>query len=150
VGLEETNVQLKASEVEMRNNGDKSGEVVALLSCQLEEELENYDLMKCGNDSLLVEGNTFRDRVANLESELAETKTSVAGDVPALEAKVASIEARFMDDAAAVDKHFVDFREELTGDLAGLREAYERNIQSLGGICSPPSDDTPSVEDYLH
>jgi hypothetical protein len=37
----------------------------------------------------------------------------------------------------------------VTGDLAGLREAYERNIQSLGGICSPISDGASSVENNL-
>jgi hypothetical protein len=81
-------------------------------------------------------------------SELTKVKTSATWDISALEVKVALAEARAVDDAAAAEKHLVDFRMDLTGDLVGLREAYERNIQSLGGICLSISDDTPLVKDY--
>jgi hypothetical protein len=54
-----------------------------------------------------------------------------------------STEARAVDDAATAEKRLVDFSADLTWDLAGLREAYERNIQSLGGICSPILDGAP-------
>jgi hypothetical protein len=72
-----------------------------------------------------------------------------ARDISALEAKLVSVEAHVVDDVAAAEKRLVDLETDLTGDLAGLREVYKRNIQNLGGICSPISNDAPSVEDYL-
>lgn len=42
-----------------------------------------------------------------------------------------------MEGSAAAEKHVADFCMELAGDLAYLHEAYERNIQNLGGIFSP-------------
>jgi hypothetical protein len=54
-------------------------------------------------------------------------------DISALEAKVASAEARAVDNAVAEEKCLIDFRTELVEDLAGLHEPYERNIQNLGG-----------------
>jgi hypothetical protein len=54
-----------------------------------------------------------------------------------------------VDDVAVVEKCLIDFRAELTEDLVGLHEAYECNIQSLGGICVRSSIATPSVEDYV-
>jgi hypothetical protein len=54
-----------------------------------------------------------------------------------------------VDDATAAEKGLVDFCAELTEDLVGLHEAYERKIQNLGGICSLISDATPSFKDYV-
>jgi hypothetical protein len=39
-----------------------------------------------------------------------------------------------MDDVVAMEKHLDDFKTELTKELVSLHEAYERNIQSLGGV----------------
>jgi hypothetical protein len=44
---EEVNAQLKASNVEMQLTVDRSGKAVTLLRRQLDEELENYDLLRC-------------------------------------------------------------------------------------------------------
>jgi predicted trehalose synthase len=110
-----------------------------------EAGIEDYELLKDGNSSLLVECNALQDRVADVESELAGAKTSAAKGIAVQEAKVVSVEARVMDDVATVEKHLVYFRKELTQDLKGLREAYERNIQSLDSICSPILDSEPSV-----
>jgi hypothetical protein len=49
-----------------------------------------------------------------------------------------------VDDATAAEKHLVDFEMELAKD-----HAYERNIRSISGLCSPISNDYPSVVDYL-
>jgi hypothetical protein len=64
--------------------------------------------------------------------------------------RLVAVEARDVDDAAATEKHLVDFRTELTEDLAGLCETYERNIQCLDGICSPHLEATPPLEDCIH
>jgi hypothetical protein len=52
------------------------------------------DLLKIGNNSLLQEQNNAQYRVGDLESELASVKKSVAGDVAALEERLAAAEAR--------------------------------------------------------
>jgi hypothetical protein len=105
--------------------------------------------LKDGSYNLLAECNALRDLVTDLELELAEAKMSVAKDIVALEVKVVSVEAHVMDEDASMEKHFVDFKKEFTEDLAGLREAYENNIQSLGGLCLPILDDEPSIGDYV-
>jgi chromosome segregation ATPase len=134
--LEEENSQLKTSTVELQKSVESSTEAVTSLWQALEAGIKDYELLKDGENSLLAERNTLHDRVADLESELAEAKTSTAKDITALEAKVVSVEAHAMDDVAAVEKCLVDFETVLSGDLAGLREVYERNIQSLGGLYS--------------
>jgi hypothetical protein len=79
----------------------------------------------------------------------SKVKTGATRDNSALEVKHASIEARTVDDAATAEKCHVSFRAEITKDLAGLHNAYEHNIQSLGGIYTPSSNGTPSVEDCI-
>jgi hypothetical protein len=76
------------------------------------------------------------DPVTDLESELAEVRASATRDITAMEAMVVYVDACAVDDAAA-EKRLVNVKMELTEDLADLHEAYKRNIQSLGGICSP-------------
>jgi DNA repair exonuclease SbcCD ATPase subunit len=87
--LEEANTQLKASEAEMQKTIDNSSVVVTLLRHELNEEIENYDLLKNDNDSLLEERNNVRYEVADLESELEKVGASVADDISALEARLA-------------------------------------------------------------
>jgi hypothetical protein len=94
--------------------------------------------------SLLAERNILRDRATNLESELAKVKADVAADDATLKAKIASAEARVVDDVAAAEKHLIEFEAELTEDLANLREVYKRNVESIGGLCSPVPEDDPS------
>jgi hypothetical protein len=77
------------------------------------------------------------------------TKASAAADAAALQAKVVSTEARVVDDAAAAEKRLVNFETKLAVDLAGLCGAYECNIHSIDGLCSPVSNGDPSVIDYL-
>jgi hypothetical protein len=55
--LEEANAQLKASNAEMQQTIDISSKAVALLRCELDEEIENYELLRIGNESLLDERN---------------------------------------------------------------------------------------------
>jgi hypothetical protein len=133
----------------MRSRVEKPDVVVALLRRELEEEVDNYELMRCGSESLLAECNTLCDQIADLESELVEVKMGATRDISIMEAKVASTEARAVDDAAAAEKCLVDFRAKLTKGIVGLHKAYERNIQRLGGICTPSSNATPSVQDYV-
>jgi hypothetical protein len=78
VELKEANAQLKMSNAEMQQTIDISSEVVTLLRCELDEEIENYELLRIGNESLLAERNDAHYRVADLESELEEVKKSAA------------------------------------------------------------------------
>jgi hypothetical protein len=89
-------------------------------------------------------------RFADLEFELAVARASDAGHIAALEARVRAAEAHIVDEAAAGKKRLVDFETELVENLADLCAAYERNIQSIGGLCSPLSRDEPSITDYMH
>jgi hypothetical protein len=147
--LEKENLQLKVSKADMQKTVDNSNEAVTVLPWALEEEIESYDLLKNGNDSLLEECNNARYQVVDLESELEKVKASGEGDISTSKVRLAAAEARVVDDLAAVEKSLVDFRTELTEDLAGLCEVYECNIQCLNGICSPIPDGTPSAKDYV-
>jgi hypothetical protein len=51
--LEEANMKLKTSNAEMQKTVDCSSEVVTLLWHELDEEIENYKLLRIGNESLL-------------------------------------------------------------------------------------------------
>jgi hypothetical protein len=53
------NARLKASEAEMQKTIDNSSEVITLMRRELNEEIDNYDLLKSGNDTLLEERNTL-------------------------------------------------------------------------------------------
>jgi hypothetical protein len=59
-----------------------------------------------------------------------------------LKARVVSVEARTVDDAAVAEKRLGDFE----ADLAYLRESYEHNIQRFLLRCL---NDDPSAGDYL-
>jgi hypothetical protein len=52
-----------------------------------------------------------------------------------MEARIKSVEAHTMDEAAAGEKCLRDFENELIKDLAELRALYECNIQSIGDQC---------------
>jgi hypothetical protein len=54
-----------------------------------------------------------------------------------------------VDEAAAGEKRLVDFEMELVIDLAELRMAYERSVQSMKGLCSPMPEGEPTVADYV-
>jgi hypothetical protein len=67
-----------------------------------------------------------------------------------LQRRVAELEeASAAKSSAASIKRFGDFCSNIIGDLAPLCEAYEHNINSLGGICSPIHSGAPSVEHYI-
>jgi chromosome segregation ATPase len=76
--LDEENSQMKASIAELQKFVDNSTEVVTSLRQAREAGIEDYELLKDGNSSLLVERNALQDRAADLESELAGAKTSAA------------------------------------------------------------------------
>jgi hypothetical protein len=101
--------------------------------------------LKDGNKSLLVEHNALWDQVTDLKAKVVKAKASVA----TLEVKVVFIEAHVMDEAAAGEKHFVDFKMELIMDLADLCVTCEHNIQSIGGLYSPIFEGEPSITDYI-
>jgi predicted nuclease with TOPRIM domain len=98
---------------------------------ELDEETEHCERLRRCNARLLNERNEVRNSVTALEAKLAETEASAAKS------------------SAASKKRFGDFCSNIIGDLAPLCEAYERNINSLGGICSPIHSGAPSVEHYI-
>jgi malate synthase len=57
VALEKKNSQLKASNTKMQKTIDNSNETITVLRRAQDEEIENYELLKHGNDSLLDECN---------------------------------------------------------------------------------------------
>jgi hypothetical protein len=146
VVLEEENSWLKASTAELRESVDKSAETMVSLWQTLNGAIVDYELLKDDNNNLLAKCDTLRDQVAGLDSELVTAKASTVEDITTLEAKVASIEACVVDDAVAGEKHLVDFEAELARDLADLPVTYERDIQSIGGLCSPIC---PSAANYV-
>jgi hypothetical protein len=48
-----------------------------------------------------------------------------------------------------MEKRLVDFETELTEDMPGLCDAYERNIRSISGLYSLILVHTPSIRDYM-
>jgi hypothetical protein len=66
-----------------------------------------------------------------------------------LEARVKSSEAHTVDVATAGEKRLADFEKEHIKDLADMCVFYERNVQSIGGLCSLMLEDEPSVVDYI-
>jgi hypothetical protein len=101
---------------------------------------EDYELLMEDNKSLLAERNTLRD--ADLESELAEARTSAAKDIDALESKVSSAEAHSVNVAAAGERRLAYFKD-IVHDLADMCMLYERNVQSIEGLCSSMPRDEP-------
>jgi hypothetical protein len=57
-----------------------------------------------------------------------KVKMSAAKDVAALEARLAAVEVRTVEDSTIVEKRVADFCTELADDLVHLCEVYERNI----------------------
>jgi hypothetical protein len=47
------------------------------------------------------------------------------------------------------EKHLIDFEKKLIKDLADLRVLYERNVQSIGGLCSLMPKGERAVMDYI-
>jgi hypothetical protein len=60
--------------------------------------------------------------------KLVEMETSTTKDTAALEAKLVEMEARAVESSVAAKRCFEYFCTKLVGELAPLREAYERNI----------------------
>jgi chromosome segregation ATPase len=145
---EEENSRLKATATGLQKSIDSSAEDVTLMRWSLEAGIEDYDLLLEGNNSLLTECTTLRDHAADLESELAEARANATKDIATLETRVQSAKAHVVDIAAAGEKRLVDFEAELINDLADLRVAYECNIQSIEGLCSPMPEGEPSIADY--
>jgi ABC-type arginine transport system ATPase subunit len=85
VELEEMNVQLEVSNAEMELTVSRSSEAITLLRRQLDEQLENYELLRLGNASLLEKRIEAQYRANELESELAEVwlRLHVLGDMNA-------------------------------------------------------------------
>jgi hypothetical protein len=104
VELEEEILRLEASTAVLQKTIDSSAEAVISLCRVLDLNIEDYNLLKDGNNSLLAERNTLHEQVADLDSELAGVKASTVRDIATLEAKVVSVEARAVDDVAATDK----------------------------------------------
>jgi hypothetical protein len=89
--LEEENSRIRASTAELQKSVDSSSEAVTSLRQVLEHGINDYELLKKGNQILSAERDAFRDRVAGLASELAEDKKSATRDIAALKEKVMSV-----------------------------------------------------------
>jgi hypothetical protein len=76
-------------------------------------------------------------------------KTSIAKDIAALEVRVVAAVACAAEGSTTVERRFADFCTKLVRDFVPLCEVDERNIRSLGDICSPLPGAAPSVEDYI-
>jgi hypothetical protein len=77
--------------------------------------IEDYNLLLEGNKSLLAKHNTLHDRSEDLEFELTKTRASAIKGIAALEAKIKSAKAHFMDVAAAGKKNaYVILKENLS------------------------------------
>jgi hypothetical protein len=88
-------LRLEASNAELQKIVfHSSAQTIISLRRALDLNIEDYNLLRDGNNSLLAERNTLYDRVADLESELAEVSVSAARGISALEAKVVCTEAR--------------------------------------------------------
>jgi hypothetical protein len=74
---------------------------------------------------------------------------SIRNSIATLEMKLVETEACAAESSTASEKRFEDFFSKIIGDLARLHEAYECNIYSLYGICSPMRNETALVEDYI-
>jgi hypothetical protein len=147
--LKEVNTWLEQSNVEMGLTVSRSGDAVTVLHCELDAEIENYELLRLVNTCFLNERNEAWSWVTDLDMKLVEMETSTTKDTAALEAKLVEMEARAVESSVAAKRCFEYFCTKLVGELAPLCEAYERNIWSLGGICSPVPGTAPSTEDYI-
>jgi hypothetical protein len=78
---------------------DSSTEAITSLWQALEAGIEDYKLLKDDNKRLLADCNMLWDRVADLESDLTEAKTSATRDIAALKTNVISADTCVMDEA---------------------------------------------------
>jgi hypothetical protein len=104
VDLEMENSRLRSTAVKLQGSVDSSAETIATLQHSVDAGIEDYNLMLEGNKSLLAERNTLHDRSEDLEFELTKTRASAIKGIVALEAKIKSAKAHFMDVAAAGKK----------------------------------------------
>jgi hypothetical protein len=127
----------------------ESAKTIDTLQRFVYSRIEDYNLLQEDNNSLLAECDDLCYRYEDLEFELAKVHSSAAEDIAALESRIRSTEAHNMEAAATNKKCLSDFEGELIEDLPGLRALYERNIQSIGGLCSLMPKSEPSVMDYI-
>jgi hypothetical protein len=113
------------------------------------ESAEECDVLQLGNVSLLAEHNDFWDRCQDLEAGLVKARFDSVASITSLETKIKSAEAHAMDVAAANKKWLNDFVAELARELVELWRLYIRNIQVIGGLCSPMTEVDPSAADYI-
>jgi hypothetical protein len=111
--------------------------------------IKDYNLLQEGNKSLLAEHSELRYCCEDLESELAKVHSSVVEDVAALESRIRSAKAHSVEIATAGEKRLSDFEGELVKAVAGPCAFYERNIQSIEGLCSLMPESEPSAMDYI-
>jgi hypothetical protein len=117
--------------MQMRSELDSSSDIVTALRTGLVEKNGLCEGLKSHNVALHNEHNEARDNDKAFELKLAKLETDAAAS------------------SAAAGKHFEDYCTKTAEDTASLREAYERSIDSLGGIYAPIGDGAPSADDYL-
>jgi hypothetical protein len=109
---------LQTFTAELWESVDRSAKAVVSLWQTLIGLIVDYELLKDGNNILLVERDALRDQVADLDSELVIAKASAIEDIAALEAKDAALEAHAADEALAGETHLVNFEAKFVRDLA--------------------------------
>jgi hypothetical protein len=119
------------------------------LKATVAESTEEYEVLQLGNVSLLVEPNDLHYQCEDLVAGLAKVLSNFAASIASLEAKIKSTEAHVVDVATAGEKCLNDSVAELVRDLAGLQKLYIRNVQVIGGLCSPMPEVDPSAADYI-
>jgi hypothetical protein len=107
------------------------------LKATVVESAKEYEVLQLGNASLLAEHNDFCYRCEDLEVGIAKVHSDSVVSIASLEGEIKSVEAHVVDVAAASKKCLSDFEAELVKDLAGLWKLYVRNVQGIGGLCSP-------------
>jgi hypothetical protein len=107
--LEEANAWLEESNAEMCLKVILSGDAVTAVQHELEEKIEHCERLKLVSARLLNACDEARNRVADLETKLAETETSAARNISALELKLAGTEAHAAESSAAAEKCLEDF-----------------------------------------
>jgi hypothetical protein len=121
-----------------------------VLQCAVDHGIEDYNLLVVGNKSLASKRDELKSRCEGLQVELAKTCFDVEKRVAALEAKVRSAKAHYIDVAAAGENRLIEFEGGPVGTLEGLHGLYGGNIWIIGGLCSPMHAGELLVEDCLH
>jgi FtsZ-binding cell division protein ZapB len=113
--------ELEAANAQMRSELDHSSETLTTLQSKFKEKDKMCEHLKCRNVALCNEKNEARDNIETLQKKLAKIEEDAAAS------------------STVTKEHFKGYCDKIVQDMTSLHEAYECNVNSIGGLSRPSS-----------